>query len=73
MPSAAVPTGEPSCGSFVAGVGTWDSDGMDGEHPIIVRGVWDHITPRSCRWWQAISRDGGASWKENWVMEWTRA
>lgn len=65
-------TPPPSWGSFVAGVGTWDSDDTDGEQPIIVRGVWDRITSRSCRWWQAISRDGGASWQENWVMEWQR-
>ena len=63
----------PIWGSFVAGVGTWDSDEEAGDAPVIVRGVWDRITPRSCRWFQAISRDGGARWQENWVMEWTRA
>lgn len=66
-------TPPPSWGSFVAGVGTWDSDDTDGERPIIVRGVWDRITPRSCRWFQAVSRDGGATWQENWVMDWQRA
>ena len=65
--------GEPSWGSFVDGVGRWDSDDQDGDQPIIVRGAWDQITPRSCRWLQATSRDGGRSWQENWVMHWTRA
>jgi len=66
-------TPPPAMGSFVDGVGTWDSDDMDGDAPIIVRGVWDQITPDSCRWYQATSRDGGATWQENWVMRWTRA
>lgn len=58
----------PVWGAFVDGVGTWD--GVDGE--TIVRGVWDQITPSSCRWRQAVSRDGGATWEENWVMQWLR-
>ena len=65
--------GEPSWGSFVDGVGRWDSDDKDGEQPIIVRGAWDQITASSCRWFQASSRDGGLSWQESWVMHWTRA
>ncbi len=62
----------PAWGSFVKGVGTWDSDDEDAGKPIIVRGVWDRITPSSCRWYQAVSRDDGKSWQENWVMDWTR-
>jgi hypothetical protein len=37
-----------------------------------VRGIWDQITPNSCRWSQAVSRDDGRNWDENWVMLWTR-
>ncbi len=66
-------TPPPSWGSFVNGVGTWDSDDKDGEQPIIVRGVWDQITPTSCRWYQASSRDDGKTWQESWVMQWVRA
>ena len=66
-------TPPPSWGSFVNGVGTWDSDDMDGDKPIIVRGVWDQITPTTCRWYQASSRDGGKTWQESWIMHWTRA
>ena len=66
-------TPPPSWGSFVDGVGLWDSDEQDGDQPIVVRGAWDQITPRSCRWYQAVSRDGGRQWQENWVMHWTRA
>lgn len=58
----------PVWGGFVDGVGTWD--GVDGE--TTVRGVWDQITPSSCRWRQAVSRDDGKTWEENWVMQWVR-
>ncbi len=62
----------PAWGSFVEGVGTWDTDDVEGETPIVVRGVWDRITADSCRWYQAVSRDDGRSWQETWLMDWTR-
>jgi hypothetical protein len=65
-------TPPPSWGSFVDGVGTWDAADQDGDTPVIYRGVWDQITPSSCRWYQASSRDAGKSWQESWVMHWTR-
>ncbi|MFN7966214.1 MAG: hypothetical protein U0V87_11060 [Acidobacteriota bacterium] len=64
------PPGMP--GSFENGAGIFIADDVDGDTPIKVRGVWDRITPTSCRWHQAISRDGGKSWEENWFMDWTR-
>jgi hypothetical protein len=60
-------------GGFEGGVGTFLADDMDGTRPIKVRGVWDRITPRSCRWHQAISYDGGKTWEGNWFMDWVRA
>ena len=60
-------------GAFVNGVGTFIADDVDGDHPIKVRGVWDRITPRSCRWHQGLSRDGGKTWQEDWFMDWMRA
>lgn len=60
-------------GHFKDGVGTFSADDLDGEQPIRVRGVWDRITPTSCRWQQAVSRDGGATWVTNWSMDWKRA
>jgi opacity protein-like surface antigen len=59
-------------GAFVDGVGIFGGDDMDGTTPIKVRGVWDRITPMSCRWRQGTSRDGGATWEDNWLMDWTR-
>jgi hypothetical protein len=59
-------------GSFEDGAGIFIADDMDGDRPIKVRGVWDRITPNSCRWHQAISRDDGKTWQENWFMDWVR-
>ena len=59
-------------GSFENGAGIFEADDMDGDQPIRVRGVWDQITPKSCRWHQASSRDGGRTWQPNWFMAWTR-
>jgi hypothetical protein len=65
-------TPPPSWGSFVAGVGTWDSEENEGDQPTVYRGVWDQITPKSCRWYQAASTDAGKTWKTSWSMDWTR-
>ncbi|MBN8506563.1 MAG: hypothetical protein J0L58_19025 [Burkholderiales bacterium] len=59
-------------GHFVDGAGIFEADDKDGETPIKVRGIWDQITPRSCRWRQGVSRDGGRTWTFNWWMDWTR-
>lgn len=59
----------PTWGGFANGVGTWDST----DAGLIVRGVWDRVTPDSCRWFQAVSRDDGKTWEENWIMHWKRA
>lgn len=65
------PPGMP--GGFADGIGTFQSDDMDGDQAIQVRGIWDEIGPNSCRWQQAVSRDGGQTWAINWWMRWTRA
>ena len=59
-------------GAFDNSVGTFTVDDVDGGQPIKVRGVWDRITPASCRWHQALSRDGGKVWVDDWFMDWTR-
>jgi len=59
-------------GGFREGAGIFMADDTDGVRPIKVRGVWDRITATSCRWHQAISRDAGKTWEENWLMDWTR-
>lgn len=64
---------EPRMGRFADGVGTFTADEMDGDRPIKARGVWDRITPVSCRWHQATSSDDGKTWVGNWYMDWVRA
>lgn len=59
-------------GGFVDGAGIFISEDTDAANPVIVKGVWDQITPDSCRWTQTLSRDGGRSWTEDWAMNWTR-
>lgn len=59
-------------GGFLHGDGIFISDELDGGAPIKIRGVWDKITQQSCRWQQAISRDNGKTWEDNWLMEWQR-
>lgn len=66
-------TPPPTWGSFVDGVGTWDDLSHDSAPAEIVRGVWDRISPNACRWYQAVSKDGGKSWQEQWSMDWSRA
>lgn len=60
-------------GGFRDGVAMFEADDADGDAPIRVRSTWDRITPRSCRWQQSVSRDGGRQWTANWIMEWQRA
>lgn len=61
-------------GGFANGVGTFAAEDKDAsDKPILVRGVWDRITPTSCRWHQASSSDGGRSWAADWFMDWVRA
>jgi len=63
----------PVVGGFDAdGIGTFiGEDTFDGRR-ILVRFLWSGISPTTCRWEQAFSIDGGATWEVNWVMENTR-
>jgi len=63
----------PVVGAFADGVGTFYADDVLEGRPIRVRFVWSDITPGSCRWEQAFSADGGATWETNWIMTFTRA
>lgn len=59
-------------GSFEKGAGIFISEDEENGKPVQYRGVWDGITKTSCRWSQAVSRDGRKSWEDIWLMEWTR-
>jgi hypothetical protein len=62
----------PVHGRFENGVGTFLGDDVFEGRPIRVRFIWSQITPRSARWEQAFSPDGGATWETNWIMTFTR-
>jgi len=59
-------------GGFVNGEGWFVADETDGDTPIKVRGIWDRITGTAHGWRQSVSRDGGATWEDNWLMDWTK-
>jgi hypothetical protein len=59
-------------GSFENGAGIFVADDQEDGKPVKSLGVWDLITPKSCRWRQAISRDGGKTWQQTWLMDWRR-
>jgi hypothetical protein len=63
----------PVVGHFENGVGRFVADDHFEGRPIKVRFVWTSQDADSCRWEQAFSADGGASWEVNWTMEFTRA
>lgn len=64
---------QPTIGAFRDGRGEfYDQEAFDGR-AILVRFVISEITPRSCRFEQAFSDDGGKSWEVNWIAIDTRA
>ena len=64
----------PMRGGFASdGSGAFYADEDFNGRAIRVRFLWTDITPQSCRWQQAFSADGGATWETNWVMDFTRA
>lgn len=62
----------PVSGGFADGVGTFVGDDIHEGRPIKTRVQWSRITPRSARWEQASSVDGGKTWESNWISDFTR-
>ena len=62
----------PVVGGFENGVGTFIAEDTFRDEPILVRFIWSDISDSTCRWEQAFSPDGGATWEVNWIMESTR-
>ena len=59
-------------GGFVDGVGMFSSTYEENGRVTISAGIWDAITPQSCRWRQVVSEDGGSNWRHTWIMRWSR-
>ena len=62
----------PVIGGFAGGVGVFEGDDHHQGTPVRVRFLWTHDGPRTARWEQAFSSDGGATWETNWIMNMTR-
>ena len=62
----------PVRGGFTDGIGTFVGDDTLDGRPIKTRVLWSRITPRSARWEQASSADGGATWETNWTSDFVR-
>ncbi len=62
----------PTTGKFEEGIGSfYDREEFNGR-PIVVRYRWTHEGSAKCRWVQAFSPDGGKTWEDNWIMDFTR-
>lgn len=62
----------PVRGGFADGVGTFIGNDTFNGQEIKVRFLWSEMTPRTARWDQAFSADGGATWETNWSMDFRR-
>ena len=62
----------PLVGTFRNEVGTFFCDETFEGRPIKIRFLWTKLGADACRWAQAFSADGGASWETNWVMDFSR-
>ena len=63
----------PGTSGFVAdGIVSFPGEEMFDGKTLLYRNIWDRITATSCRWYQGMSKDGGKTWEDDWVMAWTR-
>lgn len=63
----------PVIGRFHADGCRLEGPDSDGDRPILARYEWSRVHSGAPRWAQAFSYDGGATWEENWVMDFSRA
>lgn len=59
-------------GGFFNGVGVFLSEHEENGQTVLTRSLWDRITETSHRWLQSYSRDSGATWDDDWIMEWRK-
>ncbi|HEX9035948.1 MAG TPA: hypothetical protein VF808_03065 [Ktedonobacterales bacterium] len=62
----------PMTGRFTNGVGLFYRHELYRDIPVIRRFRWTSEGPDVCRWIQAFSPDGGATWETNWEVDFTR-
>lgn len=59
-------------GSWRDGRGRFYCDDIVNGQAVKIRFQWTNESPSTARWEQAFSRDGGATWRINWIMELAR-
>jgi hypothetical protein len=64
--------GKPIKGRFEKGVGRFEADETRDGKPIRVRVTWTRTTSATPRWEQAVSADGGKTWKVEWTTDFAR-
>jgi hypothetical protein len=62
----------PNIGSFKNNVGELYSADTFKDRSILVKGTWSHIEPKSHRYEESYSEDGGKSWKPAFIANLTR-
>jgi len=63
----------PMIGEFRNGRGDFFDHEVFGVRSILARNSFSEITPRSSRFEQSFSPDGGKTWERNWLMKFERA
>ncbi len=64
--------GPPMIGGFKNGRGEFFNQELLNGRAVFVRFIFSDITPKTFRFEQAFSEDGGATWEPNWVAKFTR-
>ncbi len=62
----------PVVGRFREGRGRFECDDVIDGVSLKIRFEWSDITPSAARWEQSFSFDDGASYRPNWIMEFSR-
>jgi hypothetical protein len=63
----------PKIGAFDDhGVGEFFSHEIVATKPVLCRYRWTQHVDEGCRWEQAFSLDYGITWKDNWIMNFSR-
>lgn len=57
----------PTMGEFKNGRGEFFDTELFNGRSVLVRNVWSDISPKSIRFEQAFSEDGGRTWEINWI------
>jgi hypothetical protein len=64
--------GAPQIGRFENGRGLFYNHELFAGRAIFSRYLWTSLNDASCRWEQAFSEDGGATWETNWIADFIR-